>query len=78
MWLIKSRRGSIGPVYPVNGRGFFECYRVDWKKISEKKLSAVGPSRVFRKRKCFGVPLSDPRPAAVRPREVLVGEWFPR
>ena len=35
-WVVKSRRGSNGPVYPIKRRGFFACYRVQrthaWRK----------------------------------------------
>ena len=34
--VVKSRRGSNGPVYPIKRRGFFACYRVQrthaWRK----------------------------------------------
>ena len=28
--VVKSRRGSNGPVYPIKRRGFFACYRVQF------------------------------------------------
>ena len=35
-WVVKSRRGSIGSVYPIERRGFFAFYRVQrthaWRK----------------------------------------------
>ena len=42
-WVVKSRRGSNGPVYPIKRRGFFACYRVKGATPGVKGCKKITP-----------------------------------
>ena len=40
-WVVKSRCGSNGPIYPIKRRGFVACYRVQRRKRVLKKTGVT-------------------------------------